>query len=85
MGTGSKAMKPCRPGFGRAYHIDWNAGLDRWDVIDDEGRAHGHGHDLSHATDLAIQQAHNDHSAGHDVIVCVQQDDGTYTMAWASR
>jgi hypothetical protein len=25
-----------------------------------------------------IREAHHDHAAGRDVIVCVQQDDGTY-------
>lgn len=75
----------CRPGYEHAYHVDWNKPHDRWDVVDDDGRVHGHCHNLREATDLAIREAHHDHAAGTDVIVCVQQEDGTYTMAWASR
>jgi len=85
MSARTKTAQPCKPGYERAYHIGHNAKLDRWDVIDDDGGAHGHAHDLRHATDLAIQLAHGDHSAGHDVIICVEQEDGTYAMAWSSR
>ncbi len=76
---------PCTAGHDRAFHVDWNEARDRWDVVDDDGRVYGHCHNLQEATELAIREAHNDHSAGSDVIVCVQQSDGTYTMAWSSR
>jgi hypothetical protein len=85
MNAQTQKPEPCKPGYERTYHIDRNAKLDRWDVIDDDGRVYGHAHDVRHATDLAVQQAHNDHAGGHDVIVCVEQEDGTYTMAWSSR
>jgi hypothetical protein len=85
MNAQTQKPEPCKLRYGRAFHIDRNAKLDRWDVIDDDGRIHGHAHDLGHAIDLAVQQAHNDHAAGHDVMVCVEQEDGTYTMAWSSR
>lgn len=76
---------PCKTGFERAYHIHKDAKRACWDVIDEDGRVHGHAHDLRQATDLAIQQAHIDHVAGHDVTVCVEQDDGAYIVAWSSR
>jgi hypothetical protein len=85
MNARSKKAEPCKPSYDRAYHIDWNTTLDRWDVIDDDGWVHGHSRDLHHGTNLAIQKAHNDHGAGRDVIVCVQQEDGTCTMTWPSR
>lgn len=85
MSARAKTAEPCRPGFARAYHVDWDATRDRWDVIDDDGRVLGHGQGLRHAKELAIREAHNDHAAGREVVVCVQQDDGTYTMAWSSR
>lgn len=46
MNARSKKAEPCKPSHDRAYHIDWNATLDRWDVIDDDGRVHGHSRDL---------------------------------------
>jgi hypothetical protein len=81
----SPSQEPCRTGFARSYHVDWNGAQDRWDVVDDDGRVHGHCHNLEEATDLAIREAHHDHAAGKDVIVCVEQEDGGYTMAWSSR
>ena len=75
----------CRPGYERSYHIDWNEGLDRWDVSDDEGRVHGHCHNLDDATELALREAHRDHGEGKDVIVCVERDDGSYGLVWSSR
>jgi hypothetical protein len=85
MSSRTKTAEPCRPGFAHAYHIDWDAARDRWDIINDDGRVLGHAHDLDQARDLAIREAQYDHAAGRDVIVCVQQDDGTYAMAWSSR
>jgi len=69
----------------RAYHVDHNAAQDRWDVVDDEGRVIGHCHDADQATDLAIREAQHAHSRGDDVVVCVEQADGTHKLAWSSR
>ncbi len=71
--------------YDRSYHVDWNAAHDRWDVVDDAGRVHGHCQDLAAATALAIREAHQSHGAGSDVVVCVQQKDGTYKLAWSSH
>jgi hypothetical protein len=33
MNVRAKTAEPCKPGYDRAYHIEPNATLDRWDVI----------------------------------------------------
>ncbi len=75
----------CKPDYERSYHIDWNEELDRWDITDDHGRVYGHCHNLDEATDLALREAHRDHGDGKDVIVCVEREDGSYGLVWASR
>jgi hypothetical protein len=68
-----------------AIHVDHNESLDRWDVVDHEGRVIGHSHDQDAAIDLAIQDAQHTHSRGDDVVVCVEQSDGHYSLAWSSH
>jgi hypothetical protein len=41
--------------------------------------------DEADATAWAIQAAQHDHARGLDVIVCVEQPDGSYKTAWHSR
>ena len=67
-----------------AFHVDRNETQDRWDVVDSEGKVIGHCHDQAEAIDLAIREAQHTHSRGDDVVVCVEQADGHYTMAWSS-
>ncbi len=69
----------------QAYHVDHNKALDRWDVVDGEGRVVGHAHHVSEATDLAVREAQHAHGRGHDIMVCVEQPDGTYKLAWSAR
>jgi hypothetical protein len=76
------AQKRCSD---RAYHVDRNDAQDRWDVTDDEGQVIGHCHDQGAAIDLAIREAQHAHSRGDDVIVCVEQSDGHYALAWAPQ
>lgn len=68
-----------------AYHVDHNTALDRWDVVDHAGRVIGHRYDVSDATYLAIREAQHAHFGGGNVVVCVEQADETYKLAWASR
>jgi hypothetical protein len=68
-----------------AFHVDHNDTQGRWDVVDAEGRVIGHGHDQREAVDLAIREAQQSHSRGDDVVVCVEQADGHYTLAWRSQ
>lgn len=53
-------------------------------MVDEEGRVIGHCHDQGEAIDLAIREAQSSHSRGDDTVVCVEQPDGHYTMAWPS-
>ena len=66
-----------------AFHVDHNTALDRWDVVDEEGKVIGHCYDRGDAIDQAIREAQHKHGRGDDVVVCVQQPDGHYTLAWA--
>jgi hypothetical protein len=75
------AKKACSD---HAYHVDRNEAQDRWDVVDQEGRIIGHSHDQGQAVSLAIQEAHQAHSRGDNVVVCVEQDNGHYSLAWSS-
>ena len=74
-----------RPASRRAFHIDWNQVHDQRDVIDDAGQVHGHCRNVGEASDLAVREAQHAHGAGEDIIVCLQQPDGTYQMIWSSR
>ena len=66
-----------------AFHVDHNEAHDRWDVVDHEGRVIGHCHHQGEAIDLAIREAQHTHSRGDDVVVCVEQPDGHYSLAWS--
>ena len=66
-----------------AFHVDHNEALDRWDVVDEEGRIIGHCHDRGEAINHAVREAQHTHGRGDDVVVCVQQPDGHYSLAWA--
>jgi hypothetical protein len=76
------AIKTCSD---HAYHVDHNEAQDRWDVVDQEGRVIGHCHTQGEAIDLAIREAQHTHSRGDNVVVCVEQDDGHYSLAWSSH
>ena len=67
-----------------AFHVDHNESFGYWDVVDEEGRIIGHAGDQGDAIALAIREAEYTHSGGGDVVVCVQQPDGHYTLAWSS-
>jgi len=68
-----------------AIHVDHNEALNRFDVVDHEGGVVGHCHNQQDAIDLAIERARHLHGTGDEVVVCVEQDDGHYTLAWSSR
>ena len=75
------AAKACSD---HAIHVDHNEALDRWDVVDEEGGVIGHCHNQDDAIDLAIEKAKHLHGIGDDVVVCVEQSDGHYSLAWYS-
>jgi hypothetical protein len=67
-----------------AYHVDRNEASDRWDVVDQDGKVIGNRHDRGEAIEFAIHQAQNIHDE-NDIVVCVEQSSGHYTLAWSSR
>ena len=67
-----------------AFHVDHNAAQDRWDIVDDNGRVIGHCHDQGEAIEVAVHEAQHAHGRGADVVVCVEQSDGHYALAWSS-
>jgi hypothetical protein len=75
------AAKTCSD---HAIHVDHNETQDRWDVVDDAGRVIGHCRDQGEAVKLAVREAQHHHGRGDDVVVCVEQPDGHYALAWAS-
>lgn len=68
-----------------AFHVDRNDSLDRWDIVDGDGRLVGHRHGRGEAVEFAIHEAQHAHGEGSEVVVCVEQEDGHYTLAWSSR
>jgi len=68
-----------------AIHVIQNEAWNRFDVVDHEGAVVGHCHNRQDAIDLAIKRARHLHGTGDEVVVCVEQNDGHYTLAWSSR
>jgi hypothetical protein len=67
----------------QAFHVDYNGAMDRWNVVDHDGRVLGHCQNQGEAIDLAIREAQHSHSRGDDIVVCVEGADGHYTLAWS--
>lgn len=66
----------------RMYHVSYDG--QHWTVDSDEGRTAHFASDRHVAINLAIRTAQHDHADGLDVIVCVEQPDGSFAEAWAS-
>ena len=67
------------------FHVDRNAAQGGWDVVDEDGKLLAHRHDQTEAIGFAIREAQHSHAAGKTSMVCVQQPDGAYTLAWTSH
>lgn len=65
------------------YHVVWDEGAKLWNVERDGDATGLSARQQGAAVDLAIQEAQQDHIKRLDVIVCLQQDDGTFLTAWA--
>ncbi len=65
------------------YHVVWDEVAKLWKVERDGEQADLSARQQSAAVDLAIQEARQDRDNKLDVIVCLQQDDGTFTTVWA--
>lgn len=66
----------------RAYHVV--AHDDCWWVENDTGESRHSSRDEHDAVRWALDAAHHDHARGLDVIVCVEQPDGSFKLAWQS-
>ncbi len=70
--------------YDRQYHVVRNVILKSWDVMRDDEPAGGSSRDLETAIGFAVRAARLDQKAGLNVIVCVQQKDGTLNTEWTS-
>ncbi len=61
----------------------WDETAKLWNVERDDDATGLSARQQGAAIDLAILEAQNDSGMRLDVIVCVQQDDGTFTTVWA--
>ena len=79
-------LRTFAPSTGRhdhEYHVVWDEAAKLWNVERDDDTTGLSARQQGAAIDLAIQEAQNDSGKRLDVIVCVQQDDGTFTTVWA--
>jgi hypothetical protein len=67
---------------GREYHVTFDG--RHWNVGTGDGEAGPSSFDREMALTLAIRAARHDHADGMDVTVCVEEQDGTFKLAWAS-
>jgi hypothetical protein len=71
-----------RPADAREYHVSFD-GL-HWNVTTAEGEMSQASFDRDMAMTLAIRAAQQDHADGVEVMVCIEELDGTLCLAWAS-
>ena len=79
--------RPLAPSNGRhdhEYHVVWDEVAKLWNVEKDGDATDLSARQQGAAIDLAIEEAQKDSGKRLDVIVCVQQDDGTFTTVWAT-
>ena len=67
----------------RIYQVCWSESRDRFEVHDDGGQIHGFSRDKHAAIEAAMREAGMAHGRGESAIVCVEQDDGHFTIACA--
>lgn len=85
-----KAKNPSNPASKKTrthdheYHVVWNSVRRRWDIERDGGFAGSFAQDKSTAIGLAVREAQRDAHQGLDVVVCVQQKDGSFLLEWSS-
>lgn len=67
-----------------ALHVDRDRASGHWDVVDQDGHVIAHAPHQDDAVTWAVREAQRRHGHGGDVVVCLEQADGHYTLAWAS-
>ena len=78
-----RALAPSNGRHDHEYHVVWDEAAKLWNVERDDDATGLSARQQGAAIDLAIQEAQIDCDKRLDVIVCVQQDDGTFTTVWA--
>lgn len=78
-----RALAPSTGRHDHEYHVVWDEAAKLWNVQRDDDMTGLSARQQGTAIDLAIQEAQTDSGKRLDVIVCVQQDDGTFTTVWA--
>jgi hypothetical protein len=73
---------PARDAHAREYHVCFDG--RHWNVTTAEGEMGPSSLDRDMAVTLAVRAARHDHADGADVTVCVEEQDGTFRVAWAS-
>ena len=66
----------------REYHVTFDG--RHWNVATCDGELGPSSFDRNMAITLAIRAAQHDHADGLDVAVSVEEQDGSFILAWAS-
>jgi hypothetical protein len=85
LGRGQKAgVKPARD-HAREYHVIYDPARRHWQVELGHVRLAAAADTVDAAIGIAVREARTDTQAGLDAIVCVQQKDGSFHLAWSSH
>jgi hypothetical protein len=77
-----RALAPSTGRHDHEYHVVWDEAVKLWNIERDDDVTGLSARQQSAAVELAIQEAQKDHGKRLDVIVCLQQDDGTFATVW---
>ena len=69
-------------GLDREYHVMFDG--RHWNVVNDDGEMGPSSLDRDMAVTLALRAARHDHADGLDVAVSVEEQDGSFHLAWTS-
>jgi hypothetical protein len=78
-----RALAPSTGRHDHEYHVVWDEGAKLWNIERDDEATGLSARQQAAAVELAIEEAQKDHGKRLDVIVCLQQDDGTFATVWA--
>jgi hypothetical protein len=78
-----RTLAPSTGRHDHEYHVVWDEAGKLWNVERDDDATGLSARQQGAAVELAIQEAQKDHGKRLDVIVCLQQDDGTFATVWA--
>jgi len=85
-----KPKKPRKPAAKKTraqdheYRVVWNGRRKTWDIKHGAGYTGAFSRDKSTAIGLAVHDAQREAHQGLDVVVCVQQKDGSFELEWSS-